>query len=584
MKFLSLKWKIAFAMAGLSVLVVILYVMLAKNTFEQDKISYVYDTQQTQADLLSSSISQRIERVVLQSQLLTSQYLRDNQVPELSSGVDANFELLVYDVEQAKVLFHSAKSAKRMSAPSIWPRLDANKKISIIVRDSQNWDVISLLRDASNRTNLYVMSPVQLGSDFSSLRDTQNVVLATDSELAPVRFEAPAFESIKNNLLAHSSGQTLATTFELSGTGDEQLVSLAFLTIKPYRILILSRTQEALQALQLLFKRSVFFIIFSVGLIFGLSFLLSRQLTSALSMLTSNTERVGEGDFTQGDQVRSNDEIGQLAGAFEIMKRKILELLDKTKETARMEQELKTTKLVQESLFPKKSVFRFNTFAISGYFQTSTECGGDWWYYFTSGDDLYIAIADATGHGTPAALITATARSCFSFFEKNPTSLPNMMNEWSDAVMACSNQRVFMTGMIFKFNSKTGAYEYLNASHEPPFHFRNDKNLFYAEPIPVDSNKTLGETMKIDWKVMSGQLGSTEKMMIFTDGLFAITDKAGSLLSEKRAITQIQKIADSAQSLEQFAAKSMEIFEKHRQGTLLPDDVTAIFVQRETST
>ena len=568
-------------MAGLSVLVVILYVMLAKNTFEQDKISYVYDTQQTQADLLSSSISQRIERAVLQAQMLTGQYLKDNQVPDLSTGVDGNFELLVYDLAQSKVLFHAAKGAKRMSAPSIWPRLDANTPISIIVRDSQNWDVISLVRDAATGTNLYVMSPVQLGTDFSSLRDTQNVVLATDSELAPVRIDAAAFNSIKNNLLAQAAGQTLATTFELTGTSDDQLVSLAFLTVKPYRILILSHTQEALQALQLLFKRSVFFILFSVALIFGLSFVLSRQLTSALSVLTSATERVGEGDFSQGEQVRSNDEIGQLAGAFEIMKRKILELLDKTKETARMEQELKTTKLVQESLFPKKSVFRFNSFALSGHFQTSTECGGDWWYYFTAGDDLYIAIADATGHGTPAALITATARSCFSFFEKNPTSLPNMMNEWSDAVMACSNQRVFMTGMIFKFNTKTGTYEYLNACHEPPFQFRNEKNLFFAEPIPVDRNKTLGEAAKVDWKVMNGQLGPSEKMMLFTDGLFAITDKEGTLLSEKRSIKQIQEIADSAQSLEQFAANSMEIFEQHRQGTVLPDDVTAIFVQRE---
>lgn len=570
-------------MAGLSVLVVLLYVVLAKNTFEQDKISYVYDTQQTQADLLANSISQRIEKATLQASLLAGEYIRTGNPPSLASQGDPQFEVLAYDLAQARVVFHVAQGTKTMTPASVWPRLEPNAPVAIIVRDPNTWDLITLVRNSTTGTSLYVMVPIRLAGDFSTLRDTQEVILASQSDLAPARIETPAFLDVRAELAAQVAAHEMSSTFELNAGGEQRLVSMAFLAAKPYRILILSKTQEALAALQLLFKRSAFFLLFSVSMIFGLSFLLSGQLTGALSDLTDETERVGTGDFGPSEGVNSNDEIGQLSTAFETMKSKIMELLAKTKETARMEQELKTTKLVQESLFPKQSQAQVGELSLGGYFQTSTECGGDWWYYFTKGEDLYIAIADATGHGTPAALITATARSCFSFFEKNPRPLPEMMEEWSDAVAACSNQRVFMTAMIFKFNVNTGAYEYLNASHEPPFKFRNERNLFYAEPLDVERGKTLGEEAKVTWNVKRGQLAPSEKMMIFTDGLFAVTDPQGALLSEKRVLKQLQELADASQGLEDFAAKSMEIFEAHRQGTALPDDITAIFIERAST-
>ena len=51
---------------------------------------------------------------------------------------------------------------------------------------------------------------------------------------------------------------------------------------------------------------------------------------------------------------------------------------------------------------------------LASHFQPAAECGGDWWGFFRIGDKLAVMIADATGHGVPSALVTASARSCFS--------------------------------------------------------------------------------------------------------------------------------------------------------------------------
>lgn len=569
-------------MAGLSVFIVLLYVLIAKSTFEHDKISYVFDTQQTQADLLSRSLSKKIENLAYQSQQLASSYLQTNSAfsKNATQGLTSHASFFIYDTKSDRLVYQYGEIVQPLSPPESWPTLSKAEPIQIqISTDNGLWQIFTEIEPA-NGQKLKILVITSIADELNNLREAQGIALAQETDLMPMRASPFDLEKLRDPILKAVNAQQFASTFELAVKNETLLISQGILSLKKYKIVIFSNTKDALAALDLLFKRSIFFLIFSLSFIFGISFFLARKLTSTLTSLTASAEKIGQGNFSSETHVTSNDEIGLLADSFETMKDKIRDLLNKTKETVRMEQELKTAKLVQESLFPKNSVYKMNSIALKGHFQTSSECGGDWWYYFTRGDDLYITIADATGHGTPAALITSTARSCFSFFEKRTDSIAQMMEDWSAAVAACSNQRVFMTGMIFRINTKTGAFDYINACHEPPFHFKNQKNLFYAEPLDVEKNKTLGEEKQIEWMVSSGQLQPSEKLMIFTDGLFAITNPEGTVLSEKRALKQIQKFADSAQSIEEFADQSIALFEKHRQGEILPDDVTLIFVEK----
>src|SRR5690606_35511909 len=105
-----------------------------------------------------------------------------------------------------------------------------------------------------------------------------------------------------------------------------------------------------------------------------------------------------------------NDEVGGLAQGFNFMAGEVSRLMEETKEAARMEGELETVRLVQETLFPEP-VKRVGDFHLAGHFEPASECGGDWWHYCKVGDKLFIWIGDATGHGAPSAMVTSAAKA-----------------------------------------------------------------------------------------------------------------------------------------------------------------------------
>ena len=65
-KFIPLKLKISATFVSLSLSLIGIFVLLAKYTFESDKISYVFDSQQIQLDTLSNSINKEFERTAAQ--------------------------------------------------------------------------------------------------------------------------------------------------------------------------------------------------------------------------------------------------------------------------------------------------------------------------------------------------------------------------------------------------------------------------------------------------------------------------------------------------------------------------------------
>ncbi len=80
-------------------------------------------------------------------------------------------------------------------------------------------------------------------------------------------------------------------------------------------------------------------------------------------------------------------------------------------ERVRMEKELETARLVQDSFFPAGAQGD-EALAVEGFFHPASECGGDWWGHFSPAPGIeYVMIGDATGHGVSAALVTAMAFS-----------------------------------------------------------------------------------------------------------------------------------------------------------------------------
>ncbi|MDX1502219.1 MAG: SpoIIE family protein phosphatase [Thermoanaerobaculia bacterium] len=161
---------------------------------------------------------------------------------------------------------------------------------------------------------------------------------------------------------------------------------------------------------------------------------LSRRMTSSLAQLNEGVERLARGDLSARVEVRSRNEIGQLATAFNEMVVELAEnrerlLAEESRrrsdeverrlleaEYRRKSEELEEARRFQLSLLPER-LPEGEGFELAVEMETATEVGGDY-YDFRRGPDgeLICAVGDATGHGARAGTMVTVIKSLFSAY------------------------------------------------------------------------------------------------------------------------------------------------------------------------
>lgn len=588
----SIKWKLTLALILTGSALVGSYVYIAKNIFENDKISYVFDSQSNQVASLKIQLETQLDKTLSNSRNIISAFDFKNR--KLNSFGEQLFNedlsiagLQLFNIKQKILLMNIDKpDIAKTYSPFFDLNVNESKDEDLSIYQNQPGVLIISLnyKDSSEvKYNLQIALLIDaLIKNFSrsetyAVYQDNNLLFKSDRK----DFPNDLFEKL-SEINTPSNNQILTKVWPFK---DERfLVSSVKLDINNIWIASITSEKEALGALSVLFQRSIVFLVLSFSLLIFISLSLSRQLTLNLNKLTEQAIEISHGNFSKDIKINSRDEIGVLAKAFDKMKIEILRLLVETKEKTRMEQELKTAKFVQEKLLPKLSTVQFGQIQVSGNVITSSECGGDWWYYFQRKEYLYVAIADATGHGTPAALITAAARSIFSRIEIEEMSLNDILNSWSIAIASCSQQELFMTGQIFKINTNNGEVKFVNAAHESPMYYKLDIDGGYKfENIPVDPSPRLGEKFEYSAPEMSFQMAPNETLVLYTDGLFSITRPDGKTLSEKRFGQRLAKRFSKINSALEVTNITLSEFEEFRSGVGLPDDISIVSIKRTDS-
>lgn len=262
-------------------------------------------------------------------------------------------------------------------------------------------------------------------------------------------------------------------------------------------------------------------------------------------------------------------------------------LLEETAEKARMGKELETAKLVQETMFPPEQVDLGGMF-IESYYTPASECGGDWWGYFKLPNDrVLLAIADATGHGVSAALITSAAKSAFSMVEqfsaydadlaKSPERILELLNR---SIHDSSKGTILMTFFLASIDLRTGEMRYASASHDPIFWYHMPEspeekpNKSQLDILDVDPGYRLGKEADSRYQGSDAQLSPGDFIYLYTDGIIEGLDHSGKEYGDRRFRRTLVKVSHSTPG----EAKETIIsdFNKFVGDTPLEDDVTLV--------
>ncbi len=579
--FVSIKWKLSISLVMMALGFVAIYVALAKKTFESDKISYIFETQQRQVGSMAESASAQIERIMFDARSIVAGFDLEQkkfspatqpifwdhpQILAISVGLGSDTSSDV-TIEKSPGLTDQGRAALPAGAdaqPVLTPLGQDRFVIAVLAKAAETQLRLTIVFEMKN-----LVDEGMSGQSLAFVSADKVIRLSGNSALPAGPIEA---------FLKEQGASLQDTTLVHQLDGRQYLVSSAQMGYGGFRFLSLIEEARALGALDSLFRKSLLFIGFSFFASVILSLLLSNRLTQNIKSLAETAELIGTGDFSKEPNFKSNDEMGILSAAFRKMAREIQRLLLETVDKTRMETELKTARLVQDSLFPQSAGYKNGHVRLFGTNKTTTECGGDWWFYYQKGSELYVFVADATGHGIPAALITAAARSLFAYIKDTDTDLKKTAESWDKSIFECSNGKVNMTAYLLQINVELGECRAINAGHEPPIIIHKEGSGFAAKYLTTSRNHSLGERKGV-WLEDRFQLEPGDRLVLFTDGLLAIRAPDGKGYSEKRFLGYLNKLmSPPAPAPEQLVKKIDADFTALGAGQPLPDDVTLLIL------
>ena len=348
-------------------------------------------------------------------------------------------------------------------------------------------------------------------------------------------------------------------------------------------VLTTTEWENAMRATYMLIEKFALIGAMAIGTAIIFSILFAKTLTAPLVKLFEATKEVGNGNFKLKLEEKGRDEIGILSHSFNTMSKKIVQLIQESVDKVLLEKELSIAAMVQQNLIPKGD-FKNDWIEVQSYYRSASQCGGDWWGFFPIGNKIAFMIADATGHGFPSALITASARSCFSVIQKlsqkekdiihSPKSLLSFANR---AIYDSGNGQIMMTFFVGVIDLDEKTLTYASAGHNPPWLFKKEDGKYSLKSLAA-SGQRLGETQDFDeFEEKSIAIDKDDILFLYTDGLTEGKNATGDMFGKKKVRQTLE--AHLELPPKQIVDQLVSEFIKHNGIKALDDDVTVAIAQ-----
>lgn len=191
-------------------------------------------------------------------------------------------------------------------------------------------------------------------------------------------------------------------------------------------------------------------------------------------------------------------------------------------------------------------------------------------------------MADISGKGMPAALLSASARIIIRekiFQTESPADILDLVNR---ALYADLNKiEMFITIMLARLDTRTGQCIYSNAGHTRTMHWNNKArtiDLHGATSMPVGIFPDLNANEKFI------QIQENDFVFLYSDGLTEAASPDGTLLGEE-ALAHFLSITlthGSEGKPAKICDSIISYFDDFAEHSLLDDDRTLILIKRQT--
>jgi serine phosphatase RsbU (regulator of sigma subunit) len=257
---------------------------------------------------------------------------------------------------------------------------------------------------------------------------------------------------------------------------------------------------------------------------------ISGRMTRNLSTLTAGVRRLAAGDFQTRVPVRSSDEFGQLAQAFNQMAQDLERHQRLAVDRERLQRELELSRLIQTEMLPHAPL-RLGATEVKGVSIPAREVGGDFFNYFMLADGtLALLVGDVSGKGVSAALLMANAQATLRARLPGEPDLARLAQALDQEFEDNTPRGVFLTLFMGVLDPARGVLRYVNAGHQPQFVLGAAGGLerLSSTGLPLGLFAGHGYT-EVSVKVSPGDL-----LFFYTDGLVEAENERGEEFGAER--------------------------------------------------
>src|SRR5436189_3200911 len=238
-----------------------------------------------------------------------------------------------------------------------------------------------------------------------------------------------------------------------------------------------------------------------------------------------------------------------------------------------LERDLAAARLTQQSLIPQKPLL-LPGWQIATCYRPVIQVGGDIYGWLRMKDGrLLFWIADGSGHGAAAALLTTLAKLLFHHGSAEHNAPARVMEAVNDDFRGIFGGGSFMTAMCVAIDHKTGRAHAVGAGHPPLLIVRqNGATESIASVAPP-----LGLVERSEFVETALDFEPGDAFLLYTDGLFGSSENGRHRVTPQ----QLEKMLNhSAPTAEVLLKGILEQVTPNNPKEALSDDMTALAVRR----
>ena len=267
-------------------------------------------------------------------------------------------------------------------------------------------------------------------------------------------------------------------------------------------------------------------------------------ISASLLTLNEGLTEISNGNLDRKLDIKTGDELEQLASSFNDMTKKlqthITKIAHTTDEQERIAAELRVARRIQTSMLPNEFPpfsGRNNEFDLYAEIFPAKDVGGDFYDFFFIDDDHFVLlISDVSGKGIPAALFMALARTLIRTNLQNVEDTPAVY--LSRALETVNHQLssnnvtdTFVTLWIGVLEISSGTLFFVNAGHNPPLFKKEGGKFEFLASMP---DFVLAGMDSTHYHYRQLQLGKGDTIFLYTDGITDTVNQSGASYGKER--------------------------------------------------